>query len=484
MSQYGQAQPFSFFGYPQGYTGGFTPYQRIFDPKAAATAAALATAQDNPVAMQDTTQRWNGEGNPPEGEGWQRTNIGQGQFEWTRTVRAPVPITGAGGSMGGTEREGPSAFSQLTPAERAAYYAENPTEGKIALGMQDYVSTNPLGFISKVINPDNWYDNRLEKMGVDPTISLNTQNLLAGEAMQKALDSQTKSQVVTAPIVETPVPVVTTPIVEAPVPVVTAPIVETPAITEGLLSTPPVASVNEAAQAQAQAEIQSLLSRYPAPVAPPAPTETAPIAAPAPAAETAQQKLDRENFESAQAWQRERDAYLKTLAPTREEAEAIARANAELAAAWQREQDRANYESAVAWQREQDRANYESAVAWQKAQTESDLETQNLLNRYPAPTGGGGAVSGGGGMLGNQSAATRAALRSNEGYGGLYKGGHVSMQHLQGPNPMGPDDGYAALKDGEFVINDKAVKKYGIELMNAINSGKISKGKLLGLLEM
>ena len=58
------------------------------------------------------------------------------------------------------------------------------------------------------------------------------------------------------------------------------------------------------------------------------------------------------------------------------------------------------------------------------------------------------------------------------------------MMHLQGPNPMGPDDGYASLKDGEYVINDKAVKKYGIELMNAINSGKISKGKLRGLLEM
>jgi hypothetical protein len=58
------------------------------------------------------------------------------------------------------------------------------------------------------------------------------------------------------------------------------------------------------------------------------------------------------------------------------------------------------------------------------------------------------------------------------------------MMHLQGPDPAGPDDGYAALKDGEYVINDKAVKKYGIELMEAINSGKISKGKLRGLLEM
>ena len=55
---------------------------------------------------------------------------------------------------------------------------------------------------------------------------------------------------------------------------------------------------------------------------------------------------------------------------------------------------------------------------------------------------------------------------------------------LFGPNPAGPDDGYHSLKTGEYVINDKAVAKYGIELMDAINSGKISKGKLRGLLEM
>jgi hypothetical protein len=57
------------------------------------------------------------------------------------------------------------------------------------------------------------------------------------------------------------------------------------------------------------------------------------------------------------------------------------------------------------------------------------------------------------------------------------------MAKLYGPNPRGPDDGYGALKDGEYVINAKSVGKYGIALMNAINAGKISKGKLRGLLE-
>ena len=95
--------------------------------------------------------------------------------------------------------------------------------------------------------------------------------------------------------------------------------------------------------------------------------------------------------------------------------------------------------------------------------------------------GGGGRSSGGDGGSSNSNPGD-----PGRGGGGahLAKGGPVSMQHLLGPDPAGPDDGYAALKDGEFVINDKAVKKYGIELMNLINSGKISKGKLRGLLEM
>jgi hypothetical protein len=92
------------------------------------------------------------------------------------------------------------------------------------------------------------------------------------------------------------------------------------------------------------------------------------------------------------------------------------------------------------------------------------------------------ARDGGGG--GNRSNSNPGDPGRGGGGAHLAKGGHVSMMHLLGPDPEGPDDGYATLKDGEYVINDKAVKKYGIDLMNAINSGKISKGKLRGLLEM
>ena len=101
----------------------------------------------------------------------------------------------------------------------------------------------------------------------------------------------------------------------------------------------------------------------------------------------------------------------------------------------------------------------------------------------PAGGDGGGGGGYGDGRPGTSFGPVQAP--GERGRGTNYaKGGYVSMQHLGGPDPEGPDDGYAALKDGEYVINDKAVKKYGIELMNAINSGKISKGKLRGLLEM
>ena len=101
-------------------------------------------------------------------------------------------------------------------------------------------------------------------------------------------------------------------------------------------------------------------------------------------------------------------------------------------------------------------------------------------------SGGGnyGGDSGGyGGSYGSGSVGGFGGGDGGDGGGGYAKGGKVTMNRLRGPNPAGPDDGYAGLKSGEFVINKKSVNKYGIELMNAINAGKISKGKLRGLLE-
>jgi len=299
MAQYAQTQPFSFFGYPQSYTGGyggypsdytggFTPYQRP------------APAPRLPVE---------------------------------------IPTTSTTGGAGGNNanREGPSAWSQMTPAERAAYYAANPIAGSIALGMQDLFGNLTLpGQAAKYLGADGWYDSRLEKLGLDPESFAygppdpNFSSQAAAAARNEALQAA-----ITAANAEG----------------------------AGLVANP--MSVDPAQQAQAEANAAA-------------------------AAQAAQQAAD-------------------------------ARADAE----------------------------------------------SRDSNRVGADVGSVGDAS-----------------TMSPGGGYFSEGGHVSMQRLQGPNPAGPDDGYAALKDGEYVINDKAVKKYGIELMEAINSGKISKGKLRGLLEM
>lgn len=87
---------------------------------------------------------------------------------------------------------------------------------------------------------------------------------------------------------------------------------------------------------------------------------------------------------------------------------------------------------------------------------------------------GGGDSGGGGGDSGGGD--------SGGGDGGYAKGGLVNKSKLKGKNPKGRDDGYAALDAGEYVIRQSAVKKYGIGLFDAINSGKISKQKIKGLL--
>jgi len=401
MSQFGQSQPFSFFGMPPTYTGGFTPYQR------SASAPAL------PVE---------------------------------------IPTTSTTGSAGGNNanREGPSAFSQMTPAERAAYYAANPIEGSLALGVQDLFGNITLtGQATKYLGADNWYDSRLEKMGVNPTISLENQNTLAGEAMQRALDSQAQSQALQGAIAaaNANTGLVANPMSLDPsqrvvsTPVVTAPPVVAPAITEGLLSTPIVEA--------------------------PVPVVTAPpVVAPAPAPAPVPMMTVKETWKGedspdpGQGWT----------------------------------QERYGARDATRWVR----AVPVAVSSFVDSEGNVDFGALQRAGYSILGIGGGQGSSGGGYTVGGYAPGSQAAAAAasgqfgmgpgtpgfNSGGAGFAKGGHVSMQRLQGPNPAGPDDGYAALKDGEYVINDNAVKKYGIELMEAINSGKISKGKLRGLLEM
>ena len=64
------------------------------------------------------------------------------------------------------------------------------------------------------------------------------------------------------------------------------------------------------------------------------------------------------------------------------------------------------------------------------------------------------------------------------GFGGgsqaFAQGGMVRLKDLLGKAP-GPDDGYGALQDGEFVIKRDAVKRYGVKMLEQINRRKIAK---------
>lgn len=71
------------------------------------------------------------------------------------------------------------------------------------------------------------------------------------------------------------------------------------------------------------------------------------------------------------------------------------------------------------------------------------------------PNGGGGGYDGGGYGAGMNDGS------GSDAPGGFAKGGHVTRDRLIGPDPHGPDDGYAALDHGEYVIKASDVKKLG-----------------------
>jgi hypothetical protein len=64
---------------------------------------------------------------------------------------------------------------------------------------------------------------------------------------------------------------------------------------------------------------------------------------------------------------------------------------------------------------------------------------------------------------------------------GYAKGGMI--RGLLGPNPKGPDDGFAMVQRGEYVIRKSAVKKYGRGLLDMINEGKVPAKKIKSLLD-
>lgn len=144
-------------------------------------------------------------------------------------------------------------------------------------------------------------------------------------------------------------------------------------------------------------------------------------------AEVARQEAAREK----EAADREAAAKAASEAAAKEQAakeakEATERATAKIA------QERA--EAAAQSAREQ-----AARDAAKKAEAKIAADAKAAADAAAARRGGGGAVSGGDGSLGSQSAATRAALRSNEGYGG--GGGGGGGEGRNGPEGRGDPGG-------------------------------------------
>jgi hypothetical protein len=74
----------------------------------------------------------------------------------------------AAGGSGYTPQQ-PSEWSQRSPAERAAYYADRPIEAALARGVQTIFGNTLPGAASKFFAPDAWHSSYAEKQGFDPS---------------------------------------------------------------------------------------------------------------------------------------------------------------------------------------------------------------------------------------------------------------------------------------------------------------------------
>ena len=119
-------------------------------------------------------------------------------------------------------------------------------------------------------------------------------------------------------------------------------------------------------------------------------------------------------------------------------------------------------QDAAAFSAAQAAANAAAADAAQAASDNADNPSGGYDGGYSGGYDGGGDPGGGGGPFA--------------------KGGMVNMKP-QMHNPPGPDDGYAALQNGEYVIRKSAVKKYGSNIFEQINAGRIPAQRLKSLLE-
>lgn len=99
-----------------------------------------------------------------------------------------------------------------------------------------------------------------------------------------------------------------------------------------------------------------------------------------------------------------------------------------------------------------------------------DFGAMNDLAGFGGDTGGD--TQGGKGDIGGGAAQGDPGAMN-----GFYTGGVVTPNRLRGPNPPGPDDGYAPLDVGEGVLTAAAMKHYGPAFLRRLNKLQVPKGR-------
>lgn len=89
-----------------------------------------------------------------------------------------------------------------------------------------------------------------------------------------------------------------------------------------------------------------------------------------------------------------------------------------------------------------------------------------------AATGPGGAGAANGASGGGPTGADESGATSN------FKGGVLKQNMLMGPNPKGPDTGFASVESGEGVLTREALKHYGPGIVARLNKLMVDKASL------
>jgi len=130
-----------------GQMGGGTPYQRIMGQ--------MPLLQNPYASMSGGYNNFQGGYNP---------NL---YSNAPRAIRQ-LGFGGGDGGGGGSEPAAPSAWSSMTPAEQAAYYAANPTMAAITRAGQGLFANTLYGKIQNYFNPNFVTEQGLIAMGVNP----------------------------------------------------------------------------------------------------------------------------------------------------------------------------------------------------------------------------------------------------------------------------------------------------------------------------